>query len=126
MDPVAFLSQFATYGPATGATVFPFEAASVVLLGITTYSAVKGHRPGRLAWALAVSCMVGTLLLVPIYFLDANLEMLDPAFPPRAVPAELTAWYRWNWLRTGLGLVSAALACIALTAGRGENATTPR
>ena len=126
MDPAAFLSQFAIYGPATGATVFPFEAASVVLLGITTYSTVKSHRPGRLAWALAASCMVGTFLLLPIYFVGANLAMLDPAFPPQAVHAELTAWYRWNWVRTGLGLASAALACIALTASRGENATTPR
>lgn len=27
MDPVAFLSHFAISGPATGATVFPFEVA---------------------------------------------------------------------------------------------------
>ena len=120
IDPAAFLAQFAIYGPATGATVFPFEVASVVLLGITTYSTAKTHRPGLLAWALATSAMVGTLLLLPIYFVGANLAMLDPSFPPQAVHAELTAWYRWNWVRAGLGLASAALACIALTASRGE------
>ncbi len=126
MDPAAFLSHFATYGPATGATVFPFEVASVLLLGITTYSTVKGHRPGRLAWTLATAAMLGTFLLLPIYFLGANLAMLDPAFPLEAVHSELTAWYRWNWVRAGLGLAAAALACIALTASGGKKTTTPR
>ncbi|MBV6756422.1 DUF1772 domain-containing protein [Rhodococcus opacus] len=126
MDPAEFLSEFARSGPATGATVFPFEVASVVLLGMTTYSTVTRRQPGRLAWALATTCMVGTFLLLPIYFLDANLALLDPAFPPQAVHAELTAWYRWNWIRTGLGLAAAALSCIALTAGRRGNATSSR
>ena len=126
IDPAAFLSEFASSGPATGATVFPFEVASVLLLSMTTYSAVTNRRPGRVAWALATTCMVGTFVLLPIYFLGANLAMLDPAFPPRAVHAELTSWYRWNWIRTGLGLASAVLSCIALTASRRENATTSR
>ena len=124
INPAAFLSDFASFGPATGATIFPFEVASVVLLSMTTYSTVTNRRPGRFAWALATTCMVGTFVLLPIYFLDANLALLDPAFPPQAVRAELTAWYRWNWIRTGLGLASAALSCIALAAGRRENATT--
>ena len=123
MEPAAFLAHFATYGPATGATVFPFEVASVLLLGASTYTTVRSRRPGRLAWALATSAMVGTFLLLPIYFLPANLAMLDPAFPHQAVAAELTRWYRWDWVRAGLGLASAALACIALIAGR--NPTTP-
>ena len=114
LDPVAFLRHFATYGPITGATVFPFELASVLLLAITTYSTVTSHWPGRLLWALAISGMVGTLVLL-IYFVPTNLGMLDPAFPPQAVPAELTTWYRWNWVRAGLGVASAVLACVALT-----------
>ncbi|MFE3290490.1 hypothetical protein [Rhodococcus sp. NPDC059234] len=124
MEPAAFLRHFAVYGPVTGATVFPFEVASILLLAVTTRSAVRSHRPGRLAWALATSGMVGTLLPLPIYFVGANLAMLDPTFPPAAVQAELTAWYRWNWVRTGLGLASAVLACGALTAGRRENGPT--
>jgi hypothetical protein len=127
MEPTAFLSHFGVYGPVTGATVFPFEAASVVLLGITTYRAVRSHRRGRLAWTLATVAMVGTLLLLPIYFVPTNLALLDPAFPPSAVPAELAAWYRWDWVRAGLGLASAVLACVALTAGSRDTASgTPR
>jgi hypothetical protein len=116
MDPAAFLAHFSMYGPITGATVFPFEVASVVLLGLTAYSTARSHRPGRLAWALATSAIIGTFVLLPVYFVGANLAMLDPAFPPQDVHAELTAWYCWNWVRTGLALASAALACIALYA----------
>jgi len=97
------------------------RAASVVLLGITTYSPSRSRpaaSPGL--WR----CLHGwDLVARPDLLPGRELEMLDPASHPGRA-AELTAWYRWNWLRTGLGLVSAALACIALTAGRGENATT--
>jgi len=116
MDPTVFLVHFGTSGPATGATLFPFELASVLLLGITTYRAVRRRRPARYVWALATASMIGTLLLVPIYFWHANAAMLDPSFPLQAVPAALTAWYGWNWARTGLGLLAAALTWAALAA----------
>ena len=125
MDPAAFLRVFATSGPVTGVTVFPFELASVLLLAITAYSAVSHRQPGRLLWALAVLGMVGTLVLL-IYFVPTNLGLLDPAFPPQAVPAELTTWYRWNGARTGLGVASAVVACIALIVSRGGEDTTAR
>ena len=114
MDPVAFLGLFATSGPVTGATVFPFELASVLLLAITTSRGVIAARPLLGLWQ---SRAWRTLVLL-IYFVPTNLGMLDPGFPPQAVPAELTTWYRWNWVRTGLGVASAVLACIALTVSR--------
>ncbi|GLY68715.1 DUF1772 domain-containing protein [Amycolatopsis taiwanensis] len=125
MDPAAFLRHFAVYGPITGATVFPFALAAVPLLAGMTYSTVRNRQPGRIFWALATAGMVGTLALLPIYFVPANLAMLDPAFPVQSVHAELIAWYRWNWLRTGLGLASAALATIAaVRAGRSAGASS--
>ena len=117
MDPTVFLAHFGTSGPATGATLFPFELASVLLLGITTYRAVRRRRTARYVWAIATASMIGSLLLVPIYFWHANAAMLDPSFPLQAVPAELTAWYGWNWARTALGLLAAALTWAALAAG---------
>lgn len=58
----------------------------VLLLAITTYSAVKRHRPGRLAWALATLCMAGTFVLLPLDFVEANLAMLDPGSRHRPCP----------------------------------------
>nr|GLK41343.1 hypothetical protein GCM10017611_82190 [Rhodococcus wratislaviensis] len=64
-------------------------------------------------------------MVLPIHFVDANLAMLDPAIPPEAVHTTLTAWYRWSWVRAGLGPASAASACIALIVGRGESSSVP-
>lgn len=118
MSPAAALHTFAVQGPVTGATVFPFEVASILLLVITTYSSVRSHRRGRLVWVFATVSMVGTFLLLPIYFVHTNLALLDPAFPLQAVPAELTAWYHWDWARAGFGMAAAVLARIALTLDR--------
>jgi hypothetical protein len=96
MDPVAFLRLLATYGPITGATVFPFELASVLLLAITTFAKVTSRWPGRLLWALAMSGMVGTLVLL-IYFVPTNLGMLDPAEaasgPPHKSATSAEGWW---------------------------------
>ncbi|HVV18447.1 MAG TPA: hypothetical protein VHF06_03375 [Pseudonocardiaceae bacterium] len=108
MAPAEFLRRFAVEGPVTGATVFPFEVASVVLL---VFVAVRCR---GVLWVLAAAAMVASLLLLPIYFVHANVALLDPAFPVGAVPGELTAWYRWDWARAGCGLVAAVLSGVAL------------
>jgi hypothetical protein len=124
MDAVAFGTQFATSGPATGAVLFPIEVASVLLLGRAAYSTIKARHPARLPWTLATAAMVGTVLLLPLYFAGANLAMLDPTFPPQSISAELTTWYRWNWIRTGLALAGTVLTCAALVANGRHTITT--
>ncbi|WP_372661898.1 anthrone oxygenase family protein [Amycolatopsis kentuckyensis] len=110
--PEVFLTRFATEGPVTGLTVFPFELASLIFLGITTYTAAKHHRPVRL-WAAATACLAGTFALLLLYFVPADSALLDPAFPPGEVASALTTWNAVNWVRTGLALAGAALAGIA-------------
>jgi hypothetical protein len=114
MDPSAFLEQFATSGPALGATLFPFEVISTLGLAVTTFLAVRNRSAGRAWWAAATACMVGTLVLLPIYFAGANVAMLSEDFSAANVLGELAAWNAWNWARTGLGLVAAMLCCIAI------------
>jgi hypothetical protein len=109
--PSTFLARFATEGPVTGLTVFPFELTSLVLLGIITYRAAKHLRPVRL-WASATLCLAGTFALLA-YFVPANSAMLDPAFPPGDVASALATWNEVNWLRTGLALVGALLTVTA-------------
>lgn len=117
MDPAAFLPHFAKYGPATGATLFPLELTSTVLLGRVASLASKQRRPGRRAWVLATGCMVGTLALLPVYFAGTNRALLDPDFPVEDVPGELRTWYAWNWLRTGLALLATVLSGAAHGSG---------
>lgn len=106
MSPVEFLHRFGGSGPVTGATVFPFEAVSMVTLTIVAYST------RRAVWVLAALAMLGTLILLPLYFAPADLGLLRPGFPTHAVAGALAVWSRWNWLRTALGLTAAVLATI--------------
>lgn len=114
MDPTAFLDHFGTYGPALGATLFPLEVISTLALAVTTFLAVRNRSIARAWWAAATACMVGTLVLLPVYFAGANVAMLSEDFSVENVPGELAAWNAWNWARTGLGLVAAVLCCIAI------------
>ncbi len=118
LPPAEFLHRFAQDGPATGATAFPFELAATVLLAFSAREAFRRRRAGRGAWLLATTGMVGSLLLLA-YFVPADLALLDPAFPPAAVPAALAVWSGWNAVRTALGLASAVLACCGLAARPG-------
>jgi hypothetical protein len=112
MDPAEFLRRFPRSGPATGATLFPIEVASVALLARTMRTA--NRQGGRLGWVLAFGCMLGTVALLPAHFARANRAMLATGFPPDDVPAELTTWNRWNWLRTGLALIATAVSTVTL------------
>jgi hypothetical protein len=114
MDPGAFLDQFGTSGPALGATLFPFEVIATLGLAATTFVAVRNRSLGRAWWAAATACMVGTLVLLPVYFAGTNLAMLSEDFSAANVPGELAAWNAWNWVRTGLGLAATVLCCIAI------------
>lgn len=116
MEPRAFLAHFRRYGPITGATLFPIELTSTLLLAGATSSAVRRREPARVTWALATAAMIGTVLLLPIHFAPANRALLDPDFPVQDVPSELRAWRSWNWARTGLAVLATGLSCAALTA----------
>lgn len=114
MNPSAFLEHFATSGPTLGFTLFPLEVVSALALAATGYRAFRHRRPGRVLWSVATVCMVGTFVLLPVYFAGANGAMLSEGFPVGNVPGELAAWYGWNWVRTGLGLVATVVACLAI------------
>lgn len=48
-DAAAFLALFRTSGPVTGATLFPIEVISTVLLGVLASWSLRHRLPGRLA-----------------------------------------------------------------------------
>lgn len=112
MAPAAFLTSFATSGPAAGATLFPIEALAVVLLGLVVYSTVRSGGPGRLVWCGALLCMVATVLLLPLYFAGANDWFIRANIAEDDVAGELRSWQVWNGARTGLAFLAVALGCL--------------
>lgn len=125
LPPDVFLRRFPTSGPATGGTAFPFELASMLLLAKVAAAARGSRRPGRVFWLLSAACMGGTFVLL-VYFLPANLALLRPTVPVESVPGALAEWNRWNWVRTGLGVASAALAGSAMIMEGGPPAPAGR
>jgi hypothetical protein len=115
--PADSLDSFATYGPATGATLFPIELLAVGLLGVVTTDAVRNREPGRLAWATALAGMSATVGLLPIYFLSANRALLDRTVAADRVADALASWSHWNWLRTGLAVLAVAAGCVGFRGG---------
>lgn len=122
LPPDEFLRRFRTTGPATGAVLFPVEVASVGLLGAATASAARRREPSRGLLTAATGAMAGTVLLLPAYFARANAAFLRPGFPIGAVAAELSAWNRWNWARTGLAVAATALSAAAAGAAGAQSA----
>jgi hypothetical protein len=114
MEPAAFLTSFETYGPETGATLFPLELLAIVLLGLVVYSTVRSGEPGRLVWIGALLCMVATVLLLPLYFAGANDRFVSRTIAENDVAATLRSWYAWNWARTGLAFLAVILGSTGL------------
>jgi hypothetical protein len=59
--------------------------------------------------------MAATVALLPIHFVGANTALLDPTFPPSAVPGELSSRNTWNWLRTTLAIAATVAGCQGLS-----------
>jgi anti-sigma factor RsiW len=102
--PEASLRSFRRSGPATGAALFPTEVLAVGLLARLTADAVRNQRPEAAWWAPATVGMLGTLVLLPVFFVSTNRALLDADCPPSAVPDLVAAWKRWNWVRFGFAL----------------------
>lgn len=107
--PQAALEAFRRTGPATGAVLFPIEALATGLLLKVALSQSRGQQPGAFAALAAALSMAGTVALLPVFFIRANTQLLDRDHPPASVPAVLTSWSRWNWLRTGLAVLATGL-----------------
>ena len=90
MEPTAFLDSFATYGPATGATLVPSRAPLCCAAGHRRLHDGAPPRAGASRLDRALLCMVATVLLLPLYFGDANEAFLGRT---TAVADALAVWY---------------------------------
>ncbi|WP_437286191.1 hypothetical protein [Sorangium sp. So ce406] len=109
MRPGEFLDWFAVHGPEMGMTLFPFNVGGTVMCGYNLLIAIK-EKQRRLPWGLATVCMVGTLVMLPLYFARANAAFIGKKIDIQEVPAGITSWSSWQWGRTGLSLMAAISA----------------
>jgi hypothetical protein len=108
MDPEAFLDWFSENGRRLGSTMFPMEAAGALSAVLAFVGALRRKSNSRLLWGLSSLCIVATLVLLPIYFAEANTRMLNRTIEVSEVATELESWSSWQWLRTALAILAVA------------------
>ena len=106
MDPDAFLDWFSENGPRVGLTMFPMEAAGTLFAVLAFVDALRRKSNSRTLWGLSSLCIVATLVLLPVYFIKANVRMINKTIEASEVGAELEAWSNWHRLRTALAVLA--------------------
>jgi len=93
-------------GPIQTATVI-FTVVGAILFAIT-------HRPGTVLLCGAAVLAIGVLVAFPLYFRAANASFVSASIQLADVPAELSRWAFWQWIRSTLGILAFVLAVLAL------------
>ncbi len=106
MDPDAFLEWFSENGPRLGLTMFPMEAAGTLFALLSFADAMSRKSNSRVVWGLSSLCIIATVVLLPLYFVGANVRMLDKNIEASEVAAELESWSKWHRLRTALAILA--------------------
>lgn len=116
MEPAALVDWFSIYAPMMGAVQAPTEVLAVALTLAVTIAALKGdgERTQTSLWFFALVLLVGTLILLPVYFVEANTNLIEKTIDLSQVPDEVERWWFWNWIRTGLTLCATALIVVGM------------
>lgn len=121
MDPEEFLDWFSENGARLGLTMFPLEATGALFAVLAFVGALRRKSNSRLLWGLSSLCIVATLVLLPIYFAEANTRMMNKTIEVSEVPTELGSWSSWQWLRTALAVLAVGFGGWGLRQERAEH-----
>jgi hypothetical protein len=108
LRPAEFFSWYAAndrrlvafFGPLTIAVTL----ASLALAATATASAHPARAIAMLCAGIGISVLAGFFA----YFKDANARFAAGSIAAEDLPAELSRWARWHWVRTILALVAFA------------------
>ncbi len=118
MEPPAVVDWFSNYAAMLGGVQAPIEVLAIVFIGVAAFERRDVRTESTLLF-LAGALLVGTLLLLPVYFVGANTALIEKTIPLSEVAAEIDRWRAWNWFRTTLSLGATILILIAM--GRGPH-----
>ncbi|MEM7169842.1 MAG: DUF1772 domain-containing protein [Pseudomonadota bacterium] len=123
MEPAAAVDWFATYGRRLGLVMAPMGGLAMIFSLIAFISTVrsKDDSKGKLVWLFASTCAVGTMVLLPLYFVEANTLFFDKTIALTQVPDEVHRWTTWNLVRAGLSIAATALILIGLVGRSGPS-----
>ena len=116
LEPAASIDWFATYGLQLGLVMAPMGGLAVIFSLIAFISEIKRGDElfQNIVWLLAVTCTLGTMALLLVYFGEANTRFFEKTIELSQVTEEVGRWAFWNWIRTGLSLAATAIILIGL------------
>ncbi|MGR3839090.1 MAG: hypothetical protein ACU0A2_12140 [Cognatishimia sp.] len=109
MEPGVAIDWFAEFGLPLGIVMVPFGGLAMV----STLPSL-GKTGVNWYWLAAFVLAASTMLLLPIYFWDANTLFFDGTILPEDVTAEIQRWKFWNWIRTILSVLASSTILLAL------------
>jgi hypothetical protein len=116
MEPAASIDWFATYGLLLGLVMAPMGGLAVIFSLIAFVLEIKRGDElfQKVVWLLAVTCTLGTMALLLIYFGEANTRFFEKTIALTEVAEEVENWSFWNWIRTGLSLAATTIILVGL------------
>ncbi len=114
MEPQAVLDWFTQNVDNMGLLMAPLGPLVLILSVIVFFK--KG--PSKLLWGLTVIFMLGNILYLPFYFIDANTMLVDQVIQLDMVKTELLRWLNFNWQRTFFALAALTTSIWAVSKTR--------
>ena len=97
----------------------PLEGAAALLACLATVVSARTGAADARALGVAATLTLLVLAAFPLYFRRVNASFAEGTIATDRVPAELSRWARWHWVRVALAIGAFAAAVLAtMSAGR--------
>lgn len=110
----AFLQWFAANEPRLVSFYGALEVLTTVLVLVTAGVAIFGKHASGPMWGAAAGLSIAVLVLFFVYFQAVNSSFVAGTIALDAVPAELSRWGTWQWVRTACGTGAFVAGALAL------------
>lgn len=111
MPPADFFQLHSSLGP----QLFKYFAPLTSLATVLVVAVATIHGTANIAWLVAATMCVLTLVIFFSYFRTANNRFATHDMPNDALQGELTAWSKWHWLRTMLVIIALGASVLGHT-----------
>ena len=114
LNPETFLALHGALGPRLFRYFAPLTVASTLIPAVTFIYCFWVGAEGWTYSAIVAAIQLAILGIFFYYFKSANASFASGSVGVDGLPAELSRWSNWHWLRTTMGLVAFALSLMAL------------
>ena len=114
LKPESFLSMHDTLGPQLFRYFAPLTVAAALIPAVTFVFCCSVGAKGWSYSAIVAFIMLAILGIFFYYFKSANASFASGSVGVEGLPAELSRWSNWHWLRTVMGLVAFVLSLVAI------------